>query len=138
MTFEQIQKLCTRLNASPWQQRVLHEELTDSPWHTGTPTEEGWYLLYTSKPNASYHLAFYQFGHWFSTDEYCIVREDVVAWMPIPPYEENPIEAFMSKQPCDKCLFQNTPNCKIFGIGVNGEMGCTFKEKVRMSELKGD
>lgn len=52
--------------------------------------------------------------------------------------EENPIEAFMRKQPCDKCLFQNTPNCKIFGIGVNGEMGCSFKERVRMSELKDD
>ena len=51
-------------------------------------------------------------------------------------YVENPIEAFMSKQPCDKCLFQNTPNCKILGIGVNGEMGCTFKERVRMSELE--
>ena len=62
---------------------------SENPWHTGIPTEEGWYLLYTSKPNASYHLAFYQFDHWFSTDEYCIIREDVVAWMPITPYEEN-------------------------------------------------
>lgn len=53
-----------------------------------------------------------------------------------PKEKENPIEAFMSKQPCDKCLFQNTPNCKIFGIGVNGEMGCSFKERVRMSEIK--
>lgn len=45
MTFEQIQTLCKRLNASPWQQRVLHEDLAENPWHTGTPTEEGWYLL---------------------------------------------------------------------------------------------
>jgi len=62
----------------------------------------------------------------------------VLAWLPIPPFErkENPIEAFVRKQPCDKCLFQNTPNCKIFGIGVNGEMGCSFKERVRMSEIE--
>lgn len=43
MTFKEIQELCTRLNASPWQQRVLHEELIN-PWHAGEPTEEGWYL----------------------------------------------------------------------------------------------
>ena len=47
MTFEHIQTLCRRLNARPWQQKVLHEELADSPWHTGTPTEEGIYILLT-------------------------------------------------------------------------------------------
>ena len=60
-----------------------------SPWHTGTPTEEGWYLLYTSIPNAHYHLAFYQFDHWFSDDEYCIIREDVIAWQKIEPFKED-------------------------------------------------
>ena len=60
-----------------------------SPWHTGIPTEEGWYLLYTSIPNAPYHLAFYQFDHWFSDDEYCIIREDVIAWQKIELYKED-------------------------------------------------
>lgn len=44
MTHKNIQALCRKINASPWQQRILHAELAN-PWHTGTPTEGGWYLI---------------------------------------------------------------------------------------------
>ena len=56
MTQKDIQALCRRLNASPWQQSVLNEEL-GNPWHTGTPTEEGWYLL-------KYEDGFYCANYW--------------------------------------------------------------------------
>ena len=60
--------LCTEKRTYPKLENYPSIEMP-SPWHTGTPTEEGWYLLYTSIPNAPYHLAFYQFDHWFSDDE---------------------------------------------------------------------
>lgn len=61
MTFDQIQELCIRLNASPWQQRVLHEELVDNPWHTGKPTEEGDYLV---KLDVEHHVYPYYVLKW--------------------------------------------------------------------------
>lgn len=112
-----------------------------NPWHTGTPTEKGDYLcVFQSVWAVEYYWCYWD-GAWdIYFDDYDPDTYTIVAWLPIPPFErkENPIEAFVRKQPCDKCLFQNTPNCKIFGIGVNGEMGCSFKERVRMSELKDD
>lgn len=49
-----------------------------SPWHTGTPTEEGWYLLYGI--DGEYHV--------------CEIREFTnfdklfLAWQKIEPYKE--------------------------------------------------
>ena len=121
-----------------------------NPWKTGTPTVKGDYLLCFPRRNEvaeHYEVAEFDGRDFvFATGMHQVVVRTSplsVAWQKIEPYEfnavpleENPIEAFMRKQPCDKCLFQNTPNCKIFGIGVNGEMGCSFKERVRMSEIK--
>ena len=62
----------------------------DSPWYTGVPTEEGWYVCITSSTECPYHIAYFKYDHFFSTDQYFIIREDVKAWMPIPPYETKP------------------------------------------------
>jgi len=50
MTIEQVAKLYSITNERLRQIekkvfKELSEGLTDSPWHTGTPTEEGWYLV---------------------------------------------------------------------------------------------
>lgn len=86
MTFDQIQKLCGRLNASPWQQRVLHEELADSPWHTGTPTEEGDYLLQIEHMCKTYFVAWTlkRFGEELIPK----IPQSTVAWWKIEPYKE--------------------------------------------------
>ena len=79
MTDKQISALCRRLNASPWQQKVLFEELA-SNWHTGTPTEEGWYLCSTKASDFSVH--YYDGNEW----DFCPL-DFVVAWQKITPYE---------------------------------------------------
>ena len=73
MTMEQVAKLYSITNERLRQieERVfkkLSEGLTDSPWHTGTPSEEGWYLV---KLDVEHHdYPFYVFkwykGGWYS------------------------------------------------------------------------
>ena len=59
-----------------------------SNWHTGTPTEEGWYLV-TSGGNNS---ASYDIGKW-DGESFCYMEylnsADVVAWQKIEPYKED-------------------------------------------------
>ena len=71
-------------------EKMLNEiliELDDSPWHTGIPTEEGWYLV-TSGGNNS---AAYDIGKW-DGESFCYMEyldsADVVAWQKIEPYKE--------------------------------------------------
>lgn len=56
-----------------------------NPWHTGTPTEEGWYVIAFIGANKriEYASAVWCYGEW---DARC----KVVAWMPIPPFETKP------------------------------------------------
>lgn len=58
-----------------------------SPWHTGTPAEEGWYLV-TSGGNNS---ASYDIGKW-DGESFCFMEyldsADVVAWQKIEQYKE--------------------------------------------------
>ena len=42
---------------------------------------------------------------------------------------EHPIVAFTHRDQCNRCLWQNTPRCKVFGKGINGELGCSFKKR---------
>ena len=65
------------------------EDITFSeanPWHTGVPTEEGWYL-FTYKHLDSFRYAtdyyFVDRGWTFSVD-----KTKMLAWMPIEPYKE--------------------------------------------------
>lgn len=53
-------------------------------WHTGTPTEEGWYVLLTSE-TIPYSVAYWQ-NEWLGK-EWTIRDSIVVAWMPITPFE---------------------------------------------------
>lgn len=46
------------------------------------------------------------------------------------------IEAFTHREECNHCLNQNTPFCEVFAIGFDGELGCEFKERKRLSEIK--
>ena len=70
----------------------LIRHLTDKlKWHTGTPTEEGWYLVSTNQADE------YAVGYFDKTIQsftrICFFDSDeVVAWMPIPPFEASKVE----------------------------------------------
>lgn len=54
-----------------------------SPWHTGTPTEEGDFLLLVDKGMPRYTLGRWS-GHWeFSNQDF------VIAWQKIEPFKES-------------------------------------------------
>lgn len=54
----------------------------DTNWHTGTPTEEGWYLLCLKRDDTEYFYTTY-----FRYDGADKVK-DVVAYQKIEPYKE--------------------------------------------------
>lgn len=57
-------------------------EQEQSPWHTGTPTEGGLFLVYLK--DGTYDI--YEFGKEYKA--WHIGFKGVVAWMPIEPYKE--------------------------------------------------
>ena len=63
--------------------------MADNNWHTGTPTEEGWYLLNLKKDYKPYCVAYMDGRHWLGIDDFFILVDDVKAWMPIEPYKED-------------------------------------------------
>lgn len=62
--------------------KELSEGLTDSPWHTGTPTEGGLFLVYLK--DGTYDI--YEFGKEY--EAWHIGFKGVVAWQRIEPYKE--------------------------------------------------
>lgn len=42
---------------------------------------------------------------------------------------EHPIVAFTHREQCDRCLWQGTPRCVVYGKGMDGELGCPFKAR---------
>ena len=56
---------------------------TSTNWHTGTPTEEGWYLIAFLGANKriEYASAVWCYNEW---DAHC----QILAWQKINPYEE--------------------------------------------------
>lgn len=60
-----------------------------NPWHTGKPTEEGWYLLNLKKDYKPYCVAYMDGRHWLGIDDFFILVDDVKAWMPIEPFKED-------------------------------------------------
>ena len=75
-----------------WSQmeKMLYEillELDDSDWHTGTPTEEGWYLLaYKHLDGYRYTTDYFVRGYW--TFMPIAVFDDMVGWQKIELYKE--------------------------------------------------
>ena len=69
-------------------EKMLNEiliELDDTPWHTGTPTEEGWYLLHV-RGTIPFRVAYMRNWQWLSTDDSRIRTDVVIEWQKI---EEN-------------------------------------------------
>lgn len=52
-----------------------------NPWHTGTPTEEGWYLL-------AYGDNFYCANYWQGNSWRHVWGGTLLAWQKIEPYKE--------------------------------------------------
>lgn len=63
---------------------TIKELLDKTKWHTGTPTEEGWYV--TTDGNGEYDVAGWEKGAWAGYE--WISPEDIVAWREIKPYKE--------------------------------------------------
>lgn len=86
MTMEQVAKLysITTERVRQIEKRAfkeLSEGLTDSPWHTGTPTEGGLFLVYLK--DGTYDI--YEFGKEYKVWD--IGFSDVVAWQKIDEYK---------------------------------------------------
>lgn len=67
-----------------------------SPWHTGIPIEEGWYLIAFYPHNNSdnpiaYQCCEYKNGEWHEVEKSCNKFEPFIeAWQKITPFEANP------------------------------------------------
>lgn len=69
-----------------WAIRIVKEMPIESPWHKGTPTEEGWYLLCNMANNKIfYDTDYYENGDW----KYCCILRSILAWWKIEPYKED-------------------------------------------------
>ena len=56
-----------------------------SPWHTGTPTEEGTYLVFIDNSFLNYVLVY-----WYNDVGWGIDNpSDVIAWQKITPFEDS-------------------------------------------------
>lgn len=68
-----------------WNKKVMRhqESKTNTPWHTGTPTEEGWYLC-------AYGDNFFCANYWYKNGIGWRERWGgiLLAWQKITPYEE--------------------------------------------------
>ena len=78
-----------------WAIRIVKEMPHESPWHTGTPTETGWYILCLYNKGNWYHPHFYVADFYSEVDGkmYWSNDEDwseytIVAWQKIEPYKE--------------------------------------------------
>jgi hypothetical protein len=75
---------------SDTQEKVI-EEITSkwnkrpNPWHTGTPTEEGWYLLECKIGNSE--DTYFTTDHWSNAVGYWAVN-GVIRWQKIDEYKE--------------------------------------------------
>ena len=63
------------------QMNELADDISRYDWHTGTPTEEGWYVLCMKRDDTEYfYITYYRY-------EGADKVKDVVAWMPMTPYQ---------------------------------------------------
>ena len=66
--------------------KAVIDKLKELDWHTGTPTEEGWYLLEYNIGNSD--ETYYVTDHWSNEVGYWTV-DRVIRWQKIEPYEAN-------------------------------------------------
>lgn len=58
----------------------------DSPWHTGTPTEEGWYLVALDLlPKVKVNIYRYETDYYNKRHKFNLFDSTVVAWQKINP-----------------------------------------------------
>lgn len=95
MTLEQVGKLYSITNERVRQieRRVfkeLSEGLTDSPWHTGTPTEDGYYLCHFTDGDRTFDACFPFTNNTWNISGYGLnpYTFEVVAWQKIERFEE--------------------------------------------------
>lgn len=60
-----------------------------NPWHTGTPTEEGNYLLRLRHANMKFDTANFRNGKFMSYHNHRHDPEDIIKWQKIEPYEDD-------------------------------------------------
>lgn len=63
-------------------EKMLNEiliELDDSPWHTGTPTDEGWYLIKYKHNGGIRYIAMENPSKWV------FINDDTLEWQKIEP-----------------------------------------------------
>ena len=72
---------------SPFPEDITFSEV-DSNWHTGTPTEEGDYLLVLNIANQRLDVANFKNGDFKSYHNYVIKPSYVKLWQKIEPYLE--------------------------------------------------
>lgn len=58
-----------------------------NPWHTDTPTEEGWYLLHV-RGTIPFRVAYMRNWQWLSTDDSRIRTDVVIEWQKIEENED--------------------------------------------------
>lgn len=79
---------CTQTPISSKNEAIEEWNKRANPWHTGTPTEDGDYLLITKIMNLRYDVAHYKDGKFMSYHDYYFNSEYIIAWQKIEPYEE--------------------------------------------------
>ena len=76
------------------EKEIAEEERTKNNWRTGTPTEEGYYLIhlkkYYYKDTAGYMVAKWERNWWrtINVGSYWNLEEEIDAWQKIEPYKE--------------------------------------------------
>ena len=94
--------------------KAEREKKASSNWHTGIPTDEGWYLIafLGSNKRIEYASAVWCYNEW---DAHC----RVIAWQKITPYEGE--EQF----PCGCCKCYEDKKC----ILLDAEVGARTRDE---------
>ena len=73
-----------RISSSEYVTKWAYEDDIDNPWHTGTPTEEGWYLIQDSDGAGTFFETEYfdteRIAKWSDDNKF-----DGLAWQKIEP-----------------------------------------------------
>ena len=82
---EEVKKYDGDVAEATYQRVIKRWNNRPNPWHTGTPTEEGWYLQrIKSKNKISYDTDYYENGDW----KYPCVFREILAWQKIEENED--------------------------------------------------